>query len=77
MTAEIPMNDDQMPVDPFGAPDEMVTMMRGISQLYSAAIISGLPEHVAMNFITGVFCTLMQQGIQANPSPVAEEGKPE
>ena len=68
-----PMSDDQMPADPFGVPDEMVTMMRGISQLYSAAVISGLPEHVATNFITGVFCTLMQQGMQATAPAVPEQ----
>ena len=67
---------DEMPADPFGPPEEMLTMMGGIAQLYHAAVIKGLPEHVATNFITGVFCSLMTQGAQQNAaaqSSAAEE----
>ena len=53
-----PLN--EMPEDPFGPPEEMLAMMKGISHIYNAAIISGLPEHVATQFIIGVFCSLVQ-----------------
>jgi len=53
---------DSLPPDPFGPPEEMVTMMKGLAQLHSAGIMSGLPEHVATQFISNVFVafSLMQ-----------------
>lgn len=58
---------EQLPPDPFGPPDDLLNMMKGISQLYSAAVMSGLPEGVATSFITGVFVSLVQgmQGAQS------------
>lgn len=65
---------NEMPEDPFGPPDELVTMMKGMWNLYAAALQSGFPEHVATQFITGVFVALMQgQGIQNAAPPPSEE----
>ena len=42
--------------DPFhAAPEEMIVMMRGLTQLHAAAIMSGLPERTATQFIADVF----------------------
>lgn len=50
-----------MPADPFGPPEELLTMMRGYSQLYSAAVMGGLPEHVATQFISNIFMAFFLQ----------------
>jgi hypothetical protein len=62
----------EMPQDPFGPPEELVTMMKGMYNLHRAAQESGFPEHVATQFITGVFVSLMQ-GSQNAQAPVATE----
>lgn len=42
--------------DPFHqAPEEMITMMKGLAQLHVAAVMSGLPERTATQFIADVF----------------------
>ena len=42
--------------DPFNsAPEEMIVMMKGLAQLHVAAIMSGLPERTATQFIADVF----------------------
>jgi hypothetical protein len=51
----------EMPSDPFGPPEELVTLMKGLTNLYNAAILAGLPVDVATNFITGVFVSLSHQ----------------
>jgi hypothetical protein len=55
------MND--MPADPFGPPEDVMNIMRGLSQLHSAGMMSGLSEGVMTQFISNVFITLsmMQQ----------------
>jgi hypothetical protein len=47
-----------MPADPFGPPEETLAMMRGLAQLHSAGIMSGLPEHVMTQFISNVFVAI-------------------
>ena len=67
---------NEMPEDPFAAPDELVTMMKGMWNLHSAAQIAGFPEHIATQFVIGVFTSLMatSQGAQnATPSDPPEE----
>jgi hypothetical protein len=70
---EVPA-DAEMPLDPFGAPEELITMMRGIAQLHSAALSAGMPEHTATQFVTGVFCTLMANAQNAQ-DPAASGGE--
>jgi hypothetical protein len=42
--------------DPFHtAPEEMISMMKGLAQLHVAAVMSGLPERTATQFIADVF----------------------
>ena len=56
MRASLMMSDEVMPPDPFNtAPEELVTMMKGLTQLHSAAVLSGLPERTATQFIADVF----------------------
>lgn len=67
---------NEMPEDPFAAPEELVTMMKGMWNLHSAAQVAGFPEHIATEFISKVFIALMQgQGAQNATSdpPAAEE----
>lgn len=61
------MNDDTpMPPDPFGPAEEVLSIMKGLSQLHSAGMISGLSEPVMTQFISNVFITLsMMQNAQA------------
>lgn len=56
-----------MPADPFGPPDEMRGMMKGMYQLHTAAMMEGFPEHIATQFITGVFMSLMSSAQNAAP----------
>lgn len=64
------MNDEEIPgiPDPWGPPEELISMMRGINQLHSAALTAGMHEHTAMQFVTGVFCTLMASAQNAQAS---------
>jgi hypothetical protein len=66
---------EELPPDPFGAPEEMVQMMRGMHNLHNAALVSGFPEHVATQFIIGVFCSLMSNALSsaAKSEETAEE----
>lgn len=56
---------DELPQDPFGPPEDLLTMMRGYSQLHSAALLAGFPEHVATGFIARIFVETMQQNAPA------------
>jgi len=58
---------DALPPDPFGPPDDMVTMMKGLSHLHSAGMMAGLSEAVMTQFISNVFValSLMQNAQQA------------
>jgi len=58
-----------MPADPFGPPDEMVTIMKGLAQLHSAAVMSGLSEGVATQFISNVFVSYSLMGNSQNAVP--------
>jgi hypothetical protein len=68
---------DEMPPDPFGAPEELISMMRGINQLHSAAVTAGMQEHAAMQFVTGVFCNLMANAQNAQDSSTPGENRVE
>lgn len=59
---------DDMPIDPFGAPEELISMMRGVNQLHSAALTAGMPEHTATQFVASVFCILMANAQNASTS---------
>jgi hypothetical protein len=50
----------EMPPDPFGPPEELLSLMRGMNQLYAAMMATGFPEHVCLEFIIGVFCRLVR-----------------
>ena len=66
------MTPDEMPPDPFHtAPEEMIVMIKGLSQLHSAALMSGLPERTATQFIADVFIGFSM--INAGNGEVAEE----
>jgi hypothetical protein len=52
------MMTSDMPQDPFGPPEEMISMMKGLAHLHSAGMMSGLPEHVMTQFISNVFVAL-------------------
>ena len=54
--------------DPFGAPEELITVMRGLSQIHDAAVKAGMPEERATRFISHVFLQMMAQAPQ-NPVP--------
>jgi hypothetical protein len=58
----------EMPLDPFGAPEELIGMMRGLQQLHASALAVGLPEHVATQFIAQVFVSfsLLNNAAQAS-----------
>lgn len=59
-------DENPMPPDPFGPPEEILSMMRGLSQIHSAGMISGLSESVMTQFITNIYITLsMMQNAQA------------
>lgn len=64
---------NEMPEDPFAAPEELVTMMKGMWNLHSAAQVAGFPEHIATQFVTGVFCSLMQGTHNATPPQEEKE----
>lgn len=63
------MND--MPPDPFGPPEEMLPLMRGMGQLYSAALMTNWSPDAAMEFTVGVFFRALR-GVQ--PVPEEEAG---
>lgn len=54
------VSDEEMPADPFGAPEDLIQMMKGMYNLYSGAMAAGFPEHVAIAFISGVFVAMVQ-----------------
>lgn len=57
---------DELPPDPFGPAEEVLSIMKGLAQLHSAGMISGLSETVMTQFISNVFITLsMMQNAQA------------
>jgi hypothetical protein len=49
---------DELPPDPFGPPEEILSIMKGLSQLHSAGMMAGLSESVMTQFISNVFLTL-------------------
>mgnify|MGYP001609373386 FL=1 len=53
------MSNPEMPVDPFGAPEELITIMRGLTQIHDAAVKAGMTEKTATEFISNVFIKLM------------------
>jgi len=54
-----------MPPDPFGPPEEVLNIMKGLAQIHSAGMMSGLSEPVMTQFISNVFITLsMMQNAQ-------------
>jgi len=55
--------------DPFGPPEEMISMMKSLSQLHAAAIMSGLPEPTATRFIADVFIGFSLLNSQNSPEP--------
>ena len=68
------MPDEMMPPDPFrAAPEDLVSMMQGLTQLHAAALIAGLPERTATQFIAHVFveCSILNAGqntgVEENP----------
>jgi len=54
---------EELPPDPWGAPDELIAMMAGMHKLYSAAMQGGFPEHAAIQFVSMVFVAMVQ-GVQ-------------
>jgi hypothetical protein len=57
---------DSLPPDPFGPPDEVLSIMKGLAQLHAGGIIAGLPEHVMTQFISNVYVALsVMQNSQA------------
>ena len=66
---------NELPEDPFAAPEELVTMMKGMWNLHSAAQIAGFPEAIATQFVIGVFTSLMAnaQSTQSATQPEAEK----
>jgi hypothetical protein len=48
-----------LPPDPFGPEEDLLGVMKGLGQLHSAAMIAGLSEKVATDFISNVFIQLM------------------
>jgi hypothetical protein len=49
----------EMPADPFGAPEDLVTIMQGLTQIHDAAVKAGMTERTATGFISDVFIKLM------------------
>jgi hypothetical protein len=37
------MSTPEMPADPFGAPEELVTIMKGLAQIHDALMMAGKP----------------------------------
>jgi len=69
------MTEQEMPPDPWGAPEEMINMMRGMYKLHCAAMAAGFQEHTAIQFVVGVFTSLMHSA--QPPSPEAADAAPE
>jgi len=61
------MPDQEMPADPFGPPEEMITMMRGLKDLHAAAMLSGFAEHTATRFVADVFVSFSLANQQGSP----------
>lgn len=55
-----------MPQDPFITP-ETLGMMKGMYDLFSAAVAAGFPEHVATSIVTNIIVQLLASAISANP----------
>jgi|HubBroStandDraft_1064217.scaffolds.fasta_scaffold711170_2 hypothetical protein len=53
------MSSPEMPADPFGAPEELITIMKGLTQIHDAAVKAGMAERTATEFISNVFIHLM------------------
>ena len=53
--------------DPFGPPEDMISMMKSLAQLHAAAIMSGLPEPTATKFIADVFIGFSMMNAQNTP----------
>jgi pyrroline-5-carboxylate reductase len=47
----------------------MISMMKSLAQLHSAAILSGLPEPTATKFIADVFIGFSMMNAQGAPEP--------
>lgn len=58
-----------MPQDPFTPPEELVNVMKGLKNLFEAGILAGMPEHIAKDFIVGVYVTFSQLNAQAAAPP--------
>ena len=56
------MSNPEMPADPFGAPEELVTIMKGLAQIHDALMMSGKSEKVATDFISNIFMQMMAAG---------------
>jgi hypothetical protein len=68
MTARSSIMIEDIP-DPFGPPEDMISMMKSLAQLHSAAILSGLPEPTATKFIADVFIGFSMMNAQGAPEP--------
>jgi hypothetical protein len=55
----------EMPTDPFGAPEDLVNVMKGLAQLHAAALMANFSEKVATDFISNVFVQLINAQQQA------------
>lgn len=53
------MSNPEMPADPFGATEELITMMKGLAQIHDALMMAGKSEKVATDFISNIFLQLM------------------
>lgn len=51
------MND--LPPDPFGPEEELISAMGYLRKLHSAALAAGFSENAAIQFIIGLFSSMM------------------
>lgn len=58
------VSDDELPLDPWGPPEELILMMSGMHKLYSAACQGGFTESAAIQFVAQVFTAMVQSAQQ-------------
>ena len=59
---------DTMPPDPWGPEEDLVSGMKGMQKMYTAAQLAGFSQNEAMGFIVGIFSAMMtKQQPQDNP----------
>ena len=60
------MSKEDMPMDPFGPEEDLVSGMKGMHKMHAAAQLAGFSPEDAMKFIVGIFTSMMthQQGNQ-------------